>query len=33
MLRPEAEAEGKVDKPAGKAQSTIGDWKDTLRGK
>ena len=27
------EAEGKVDKAAGKAQSTIGDLKDTLRGK
>jgi uncharacterized protein YjbJ (UPF0337 family) len=27
------EAEGKVDKAAGKAQSTIGDLKGTLRGK
>lgn len=27
------EAEGEVDKAAGTAQSTIGDLKDTLRGK
>ena len=27
------EAEGKPDKAAGKVQSTIGDLKDTLRGK
>jgi uncharacterized protein YjbJ (UPF0337 family) len=27
------EAEGKVDKAAGEAQSTIGDLKDTIRSK